>query len=138
MLSRRRKTPDVVKNNGLERLGIVEITEAFTAIKAAINARRKFLQIDGHEIKSRSQRYELFMAKGVVCSCCGLKGQYFAIERQPALTSRPHLNLYGLDENNEEVLFTKDHIVAKVNGGANALENYQTMCSPCNFTKGSD
>lgn len=35
------------------------------------------------------------------------------------------------------MLFTKDHIVAKSNGGKNIFNNYATMCSNCNRIKGS-
>jgi hypothetical protein len=30
---------------------------------------------------------------------------------------------------------TIDHILPRANGGANVLENYQTMCQPCNSIK---
>lgn len=93
-----------------------------------------------------SQRLTLFKEKGTICSCCGLVATHFrkniglskfAIEK----LTKPHvgtfhLNLYGLKDNSE-VLFTKDHIVAKSNGGKNIFNNYATMCSNCNRIKGS-
>ena len=48
-----------------------------------------------------------------------------------------HLNLYGIDENGNEVLFTKDHILPKSKGGNDYITNYQTMCERCNKNKSS-
>lgn len=122
-------------NLGLERLGTVDIETAFDAINAAFADGQKLANLNGHEFKAYSQRYELFMEKGTVCAHCGLKAKYFAIERHTANGPRPHLNLYGIDDMDDEVLFTKDHIVPKSQGGANEVENYQTMCMPCNTLK---
>jgi len=47
----------------------------------------------------------------------------------------PHFNLYG-EENGRLVLMTKDHILAKSQGGQDELNNYATMCSTCNNLKG--
>ena len=90
-------------------------------------------------IKMWSPRYKVFH-NSQTCSKCGLIGTFFAIERTHNPTSPPnprfHLNLYGINKNGQEILFTKDHIIAKANGGKNFLSNYQTMCAPCNFEKG--
>lgn len=45
-----------------------------------------------------------------------------------------HLNLYGVRED-EDVLFTHDHKLARALGGADNLSNAQLMCSPCNGKK---
>jgi 5-methylcytosine-specific restriction endonuclease McrA len=125
-------------NHSLERLGTIGIQEAFAIIKAAVDGRTKVMVVNGHEANPGSQRYELFMKKGTTCVCCGLKAQFFAIERHYANSEcRAHLNLYGIDDAGDEVLFTKDHIVPKAKGGQNFLSNYQTMCMPCNTEKGS-
>jgi hypothetical protein len=68
------------------------------------------------------------------CVACGLEGKYFFLERHSTEKSA-HFNLYGLQDGNY-VLMTKDHILAKSNGGANHVRNYQTMCSICNNLKG--
>ena len=47
-----------------------------------------------------------------------------------------HFNLYGINKNYEEILFTKDHIIPKSKGGDNKISNYQTMCYNCNYKKG--
>jgi hypothetical protein len=84
-------------------------------------------------VRTNSERYATFK-KSLTCSCCGLKGQYFALEKAKNSKSY-HFNLYGVDENGNEVLFTKDHIVPKSKGGENDVSNYQTMCEVCNFKK---
>jgi hypothetical protein len=101
----------------------------------------------GKKIKMGSHRYELFKEKGVVCVNCGLKGEFFALEKQkqPNLENgmelpdndRYHFNLYGYNENGEEIMLTKDHIIPRSKGGKNTLDNYQTMCSVCNWNKGN-
>lgn len=93
-----------------------------------------------------SQRLTLFKEKGTVCACCGLEATHFrkdvelseqTIENLKKLYRGTfHLNLYGLKDG-EDVLFTKDHIIAKSNGGLNIIENYATMCTNCNRIKGS-
>lgn len=93
-----------------------------------------------------SQRLTLFKEKGTVCACCGLEASFF--RKDVGLSSKAirnltepykgtfHLNLYGIRDG-EEVLFTKDHILAKSNGGRNNFQNYATMCTQCNRLKGS-
>jgi len=112
--------------------GKATIEEVFEAMD---NAGGKFIKLQGHRIKSESQRYKLFKQKGTTCVCCGLEAAYFKLERFPN-DKTFHLNLYAIDVDGDEVLFTKDHIIPKGHGGGNTLENYQTMCSPCNTDKG--
>jgi thiamine kinase-like enzyme len=122
------------------RLGVFTIDEVLNNV-GPFN--REYL---GKKIKMGSHRYELFKTKGVVCVECGLKGEFFALEKQkqPNLINgkelpdndKYHFNLYGYNENGEEVMLTKDHIIPKSKGGKNNLENYQTMCSVCNWNKG--
>ena len=80
-----------------------------------------------------------FIHKGINCVDYGLKAEYYWIEKHRISNSEfsVHANLYGIDKNGEEVLFTKDHIHPKSKGGKDHIDNYQTMCSPCNCRKGS-
>ena len=114
--------------------GKASIDEVFNAMD---NAGSKFMTVQGQRIKARSARYRLFKEKGTVCVCCGLKATYFRIERFPA-DKTFHLNLYAIDGVGHEVLFTKDHIIPRAHGGPDKLDNYQTMCMPCNARKGDN
>jgi len=84
-----------------------------------------------------SDRYKTFLTSGTKCVNCGLEAKYFAKERDWKQLQY-HFNLYGINENGEEIMLTKDHIIPKSKGGRNELVNYQTMCSMCNENKGND
>lgn len=99
---------------------------------------KRYAKIDfnGDLIKGNSQRYQTFFTKGCKCVKCGIEGKYFAKERFRD-QSTYHLNLYTVDDNGNEVLMTKDHIIPQSKGGSDDISNYQTMCEPCNKEKGS-
>ena len=84
------------------------------------------------KIKTTSERYIVFQ-ESLVCYKCGIVGKYFAIEKTPE-SEHYHLNLYGINDN-EEVLFTKDHLMPKSKGGKNHISNYKTCCEICNKIK---
>jgi|SRR6185312_2158967 len=96
---------------------------------------------DGDPAYMSSQRYEVFDKKGVACVTCGLKGNYFAKEKHVSKIKGKtesktwHFNLYALNDDKEEVMMTKDHIIAKSKGGKNNISNYQPMCAECNQLK---
>lgn len=98
-------------------------------------------EFEGFMVKMNSDRYRMFKAKGMTCVSCGLKGVFFALERTKHSTAkgcnptRFHFNLYGYDQDGNEVMLTKDHIVPKSKGGNNHIDNYQTMCVVCNEEK---
>lgn len=94
----------------------------------------------GQEIKLESLRLECFAKKGTSCSVCGLQAQFFALEKnkKDKTTNNYHLNLYGYDDAQKEVLFTHDHTIARSNGGKDSFDNVTTMCGPCNWLKGAD
>lgn len=92
--------------------------------------------VDNITVNMRSQRYQVFFKHGIDCVCCGLKGKYFWLEQnkyQQGMTY--HFNLYGIDDDGNEVQLTKDHIIPKSKGGKNYVDNYQTMCDRCNMNK---
>jgi len=112
---------------------IRELTKDVLFEKFKQNAK---VELDGDLIKGNSKRYQLFFTKGMKCVSCGIEGKYFAKERTEGDISY-HLNLYGIDNNGNEVLMTKDHIIPTSKGGKNKLENFQTMCVCCNQEKGN-
>lgn len=133
---------NILKNfdpNQLERKEIYSIEEVEEKVKDVLFEKERNLSkvnFDGDMIKGNSQRYQTFFTKGCKCVKCGIEGKYFAKEKH--LKDRSfHLNLYAIDENGEEVLMTKDHIIPKSKGGANDISNYQTMCERCNKAKGN-
>jgi hypothetical protein len=97
--------------------------------------------LDGDEIRLTSLKYKMFLEKGVDCVQCGIVGMFFVKERDKADKREKdqvyYLRLYGLTPDGEEVLITKDHIQPKSRGGADAVENLQTMCVKCNHGKGN-
>ena len=46
------------------------------------NKEDELVNFDGDLIPMGSQRYENFKEHGVICTCCGLEGQYFYKERR--------------------------------------------------------
>ena len=87
-----------------------------------------------HKVRMNSQRYYVF-ENSLSCVSCGVKGNKFLLEQYNS-DRKPHFNLYA-EKNGKLILMTKDHIIAKSNGGSNRLDNYQTMCSVCNNLKGN-
>ena len=122
-----------------KRFGILAIDEVLKDV--TLDAPQGFKKrskgtYHGQIVKLNSERYKCFKHSGIVCVKCQLEAKYFAVEKQhKELGTGCHFNLYGIDDNGDEVLFTKDHIVAKANGGEEPYTNYQTMCSPCNGEK---
>lgn len=105
-----------------------------------VSKRKVKKEFDGDVIKISSDRLITFKNKGVCCVECGLEGSFLVKERDLSQEKRNepfHFNMYGINENGEEVLFTKDHIIPKSMGGANHVSNYQTMCKKCNEEKGN-
>jgi len=100
------------------------------------SGKNQYTEIDGVQVKITSQRYSVFK-KSITCCVCGLKGSFLAVERNHVDTETYHINMYGINEDGEEILFTKDHIIPKSKGGKNRLDNYQTMCVKCNLEKGN-
>ena len=122
---------------GFVRKEIISIEEVRDAVKNVMfckNKRDSYVNIRGDIIKGNSQRFQTFFTKGFKCSCCGIEGKYFAKEQDPN-AARYHLNLYAIDDDGEEVLMTKDHIIPWSKGGKDDISNYQTMCEKCNINK---
>lgn len=98
---------------------------------------KSMVDFDGDLMRMNSSRYQVFDIKGLKCSFCNLTGSFFAKEKTGGIKLIYHFNLYAINEFGEEVLMTKDHIIAKSLGGINHIDNYQTACTKCNGKKAS-
>lgn len=96
--------------------------------------RRKRYPFGNHAMKPWSLRYFVFMTKGVKCSCCGMEGTHYFIERNPNETNY-HFNLYGMKDG-KEMMMTKDHHIPLSGDGFNTIQNLVPMCRECNQLKG--
>lgn len=118
-------------------LATYPIETVHSAMDLAIAESKRAILPDGRTFKPGSHRLVLFKNKGIACSKCGIEGSIYILETHNAEIA-PHLNLYAFNEKGKRILMTKDHTLPKSKGGANELENYTTMCSPCNSKKGSN
>jgi 5-methylcytosine-specific restriction endonuclease McrA len=117
------------------RKGVYKIEDVLSRVLPLDTPKEnKKIDFDGDMISMVSHRYHTFKEKGLVCVSCGVKGEFFAKEKDIKANGY-HFNLYGIKDG-QEVLMTKDHIVRKREGGRDTLDNYQTMCAICNFNKG--
>lgn len=121
------------------RKGIYSINDVLDKVIFDIpnKCKESEVEFDGDLIYMNSHRYQTFKRNGIKCVCCGLEGKYFAKERDINCL-KFHFNLYGLNDNGEEVMLTKDHIIPKSKSGVNHISNYQTMCCKCNKIKGNN
>ena len=127
------------KHKDLIRNGVYSIDEVRNKVKNVLfekDKRNAKIDFDGDLIKGNSQRYQTFFTKGCKCVVCGIEGKYFAKERH-LQDKTYHLNLYAVDDNGNEILMTKDHILPRSKGGIDDISNYQTMCKLCNEAKGN-
>lgn len=115
-------------HNGMVRIKTFTIDEVFSWIKNNPN----LIYWYNGDYKINVKRAKVFYKKGLVCTNCGVTGKFFALERDKS--GSIHLDLFGYNDD-EEVLLTIDHIIAKSKGGPNTLINYQVMCKICNEVK---
>lgn len=122
----------------------IEIAEVVPRIAEHLSSRDKLrVELQGHRVGVTSLRLKTFArdhAKHgrLYCITCSLKATFFAIEVDAfnmQAQDKPHLNLYGVTEAGEEVLFTHDHTLARGLKGRDHISNTETMCSPCNAEK---
>lgn len=118
-----------------------EIIEKLTKRKSTVQL-ENFVGFEEVEwsVRTDSDRYELFK-KEPKCKYCKVEGTTFRLEFQlnkqgERLYRRPHFNLYGYTKEGKAVMLTKDHILARVNGGSDTEDNYQVLCKVCNELKG--
>ena len=147
------KLPFHIHPNDLERKEIYTIDSVLKHITFDQPIRKKTLVIDydGDLMDMASLRYLTFKLKGLKCVKCGIEGRYFAKEfskpqhkkniqnkeNGELIPLKYHFNLYAINDIGEEVLMTKDHIHPVSKGGRDFIDNFQTMCFPCNDEKGA-
>jgi 5-methylcytosine-specific restriction endonuclease McrA len=68
------------------------------------------------------------------CPWCSLR----ADQNWTSKWSAPHLNLFYRDMQDRMTMLTFDHIIPKARGGADTVENGQTLCIKCNQKKGCE
>ena len=112
------------------------VEEVMPLLSVASLGRHRFCK-DGQEwnVNLSSTRFIAF-ANSLRCVCCGIKGSIFKLESNN--DSKPHLNLYAVLPDGEEILMTRDHIFPCCKGGKDCASNVQTMCQLCNFLKCRD
>jgi hypothetical protein len=125
------------------RHAVAPLENIFDAIREGWSLDKPRHSYDIHTFNVSSLRLRTFCRDAgnekLHCANCGLKASFFAVEAFARNTDNKsvHVNLYGVKEDGEEVLFTHDHIVARGLGGPDTLNNSQTMCGPCNWAKGT-
>jgi 5-methylcytosine-specific restriction endonuclease McrA len=115
------------------RKGTVPLSKVLSKIHARKKPRQKAVFLD-EEVGVDSMRLNTFR-RSPRCAGCGLRPRFFAVEKTMGENDRFHLNLYGIDDNGDEVLMTCDHVIPSSKGGRNSMVNTQTMCYPCNARK---
>ena len=120
----------------------ISIDEFFAWYNEDPSSNEKLMgEFDGLEILVNLLNYKVFKHKGLDCPICKAKASHFSLEKTPgpgkSLYNKWHFNLYATDPFGNHVLMTKDHILAKSNGGTDDLDNLQPMCLVCNSRKGS-
>ena len=123
-------------NQKMTVLHIVKAVKFLRLWRRAVRNRKNKLKIDRFRLKTSSLRYLCF-SESLSCVCCGLKGEFFSIEYATnGNTTKPHANLYAINQYGHQTLMTIDHIIPQSKGGGNIPSNLITMCTNCNMNKG--
>lgn len=83
-------------------------------------------------LQNVAKSLKFFHQKGKTCQHCQTEGIYVVsgLYRGGSITKKTRLLF---DKN--FVMMTKDHILAKANGGGSSMDNLQTLCAVCNNKK---
>ncbi|NCP98421.1 HNH endonuclease [archaeon] len=126
-----------MKQQSYERIGILSLSDVIPHIEKNLGQPGKTkVEVKGFTFNTQSLRLKTFLKTGTTCPCCNIVAEFFAVERAKGSKDGFHINLYGYNENKEEVIFTHDHIISRALGGEDNLANSRTMCGPCNWEKG--
>jgi hypothetical protein len=89
-------------------MGIIatfELQEILPKLPKVLPKTKTFLTLRGVDVNISKQRYVNFVQKGTTCSKCGLKGEFFGLERQEGRDVGV-LNLYGINRRGEDVIIS--------------------------------
>lgn len=120
----------------------IDAVELINNLRTAYYESKKIFSLHGIDLYPADIRYLSFMRSGLECRICGVIGQYFWMEINRKATPKEkafgyHINLYGIDDYGREIMMTRDHKFPKSRGGADTLQNSQTLCERCNQKKGN-
>lgn len=107
------------------RVGLQQMSRASSQRKA---------WLEGEAVKYNSKRLRVFKLRGTKCAYCGREATYFALEKHPNDGSF-HLELYALNKDGSETMFTRDHVVPRSRGGSDKIKNQVPACDTCNRGK---
>lgn len=145
---------------GYTRFGVIyadEIPELLHNVQVNHQHGITGTELCGVRVHLTNKRLRVHAKNKGVCQACGLTASLALIEDNatdpedmirwlknppPLFTGDPfraHVNLYGWDDHHEVYrMLTVDHIVPRSHGGTNRMDNLTTLCSHCNWLKGSD
>lgn len=97
-----------------------------------------FLDPEVTDKKIKLRRAKILLELGLKCSNeeCAVKDFYFGLGVDKG--GGIHLDLYGIDQDGEDIMMTIDHIKPKSKGGKDHISNYATLCKICNEIKSND
>lgn len=104
-------------------------------------------EIDGkqYEVNFGSSRYHVLKRDGLTCACCGIQANRCYLDKDMQNTAEHHFPCYHVNFYAETgnfhtvrkhmVLLTRDHIIPRIEGGSDDLDNSQCLCFNCNSLK---
>lgn len=114
-----------------------DIEEVLSTIRPFTKRKDSRVNFDGDLVPMNSNRYLMFAIKGLTCVKCGVTADHFKkVWGNPQ--DNPHFTPFGVDEEGNEFMMTRDHIIPKTVWKDNSVENSQPMCSSCNEEKDAD
>ena len=90
------------------------------------------IEVDGEMIRYYSRTYHRAFTIGYVCENCGLKGDYFALERNASAGAAYRLNLYTKDIDGVQDIIIS---ASRTEPGTRTVENIQLLCNRCRIKK---
>lgn len=80
------------------KCGKLTVTQALKMLPKTLLKNKHIINLCGVKINISKQRYVNFVNKGTKCFNCGIKGEYFLIEKEKENSEYGVINLYGYNE----------------------------------------